>query len=77
MAKRAVLVALAASMLLVGAHEAVAQTVDSATCTLGIICIGGGDYAAPAPLLSAGVPPFIALGGGVIATWLYNKLRRR
>jgi hypothetical protein len=32
---------------------------------------------APAPLLAAGVPAFVALGGGVLVTRLRNKFRRR
>jgi hypothetical protein len=32
---------------------------------------------APAPLLAAGIPAFLALGGGVLATELIRKFRNR
>jgi hypothetical protein len=32
---------------------------------------------APAPLLAAGIPAFLALGGGVLATKLISKFRNR
>jgi hypothetical protein len=32
---------------------------------------------APAPLLAAGIPAFLALGGGVLATKLIRRFRNR
>ena len=37
---------------------------------------GGGGNPAPAPLLAAGIPAFVALGGGVAARRLVQKFRR-
>jgi hypothetical protein len=34
-----------------------------------------GPFGAPAPLLAAGIPAFLALGGGVLATKLIRKFR--
>ena len=38
---------------------------------------GGRGHNAPAPLLAAGIPAFVALGGGVAANRLWKKLARR
>ena len=37
---------------------------------------GGGGNPAPAPLLAAGIPAFVALGGGVAARRLLQRFRR-
>jgi hypothetical protein len=65
------------AVMFLGTHQAFAQTVSNEICFLGIFCIGGGGHPAPAPLLAAGVPAFTAVGGGVLVSRLYRKLRRR
>ena len=37
----------------------------------------GGPVGAPAPLLAAGIPAFLALGGGVLVTKLIRRFRNR
>jgi hypothetical protein len=62
-----------------GTHEALAQLAQPQFCIFGV-CFGGGGgggHPAPAPLLAAGVPAFIAIGGGLLAAKLYKKFRRR
>lgn len=39
--------------------------------------VGCGGNPAPAPLLAAGIPAFVALGGGVAARRLWQKFGRR
>jgi hypothetical protein len=38
---------------------------------------GAPTVGAPAPLLAAGIPAFLALGGGVLATKLIRRFRNR
>jgi hypothetical protein len=65
------------ALLLVSATGAFAQGLDPGWCFFGIgpgcHTGGGGSSPAPAPLLAAGIPAFMALGGGVLVA----RLRRR
>lgn len=75
--KYMVFAALLLAALFLGTHHAFAQTASSDICILGI-CIGGGrGHPAPAPLLAAGIPAFVAVGGGVVMSRLYRKIRKR
>jgi len=63
-------VAVVAVVLLMASHGAHATTLPCPT-------IGCGGHPAPAPLLAAGIPAFVALGGGVAARRLWQKFGRR
>jgi hypothetical protein len=58
----------AAVALLATAMEAHAVPCSSVFC---------GSHAAPAPLLAAGVPAFIALGGGAVAHRVWRRVTQR
>jgi hypothetical protein len=63
-----------------GAHEAFAQLAQPQQICIFGICFGGGGgggHPAPAPLLAAGIPAFVVIGGGLLASRLYKKFRRR
>jgi hypothetical protein len=75
---------LALAVLLVGAHHAFAQAADEIEICILNICIkigggggggGGGGHPAPAPLLAAGIPAFMALGGGVLVSRLFRRTK--
>jgi len=66
-------VAGAALVILMASHGARAVPCLS---VVGLGC-GGGHHPAPAPLLAAGIPAFVALGGGVAVRRLWQKFGRR
>lgn len=78
MTRIVVMLGMAGAAMLLGAHAAYAQQTE--LCILGI-CIPippiGGHHPAPAPLLAAGMPAFVALGGGLLTSRLVRRLRGR
>lgn len=78
MTKRVAVAALVMALVCLGTHDAFAQAASSSICIFGI-CIGGGGgtHPAPAPLLAAGIPAFTAVGGGLVVSRLYRRLRGR
>ena len=59
-------VAIVMALATVGAHAAPA-------CSTAVGCL----HSAPAPLLAAGIPAFVALGGGVAGRQLWRRFVRR
>jgi len=59
------------AVVLMASHGAHAAPV---TCPTAVGC---GGHPAPAPLLAAGAPAFVALGGGVAVRRLWQKFGRR
>jgi hypothetical protein len=71
---------IAMAIVVVGAHAAFAGGGgNNWLCQLfPFLCGGqgqGGGNPAPAPLLAAGIPAFVALGGGALVTRLFRKRR--
>jgi hypothetical protein len=70
MSRNLTVAGVAMAALLLGAHVALAVPCPSIGC-------GGVPKPAPAPLLAAGVPAFMALGGGLLVARLVRKVKAR